>query len=320
MLATLEQATELINQGKYLHIAGCEELLAKLPKGKWIGGTTAYFISESGGMQTKEYLSVHELSFAEEVRIADYGKYNIFQIVEECYDHGFTTLILPFASEVAAKYAKEAPDVDELFLHPTAGWVAGYDYETVAPAKVFNGETGKSFGDRAVVMYSKLPENKNVKINIINIFEEDKESPVITFPENTMQVGKCFINGKEENFAEYIRRNRFNIQIPLISEYNGVYINTAVKAIGIFKVELCAPVFKGVEYRFAAPVANYEEVFRKKIEEARVGTPALSCNCILNYMYGNLQGVKTPPFTGPVTFGEVAYQLMNQTLVYCEIV
>ena len=26
------------------------------------------------------------------------------------------------------------------------------------------------------------------------------------------------------------------------------------------------------------------------------------------------------PYTGPVTFGEIAYQLVNQTLVYCEIV
>ncbi len=47
--------------------------------------------------------------------------------------------------------------------------------------------------------------------------------------------------------------------------------------------------------------------------------PVLSCNCILNYQYGELEGRKIPPFTGPVTFGEVAYQLLNQTLVYVEI-
>ena len=42
-------------------------------------------------------------------------------------------------------------------------------------------------------------------------------------------------------------------------------------------------------------------------------------NCILNYLYCELEGRKIPPYYGPVTFGEVAYQLMNQTLVYCEI-
>ncbi len=320
MLATLEQATELINQGKYLHIAGCEELLSKLPKGKWIGGTTSYFITENGGLTSKDHLSVTDITYAEEVRIATYGKYNVFQIMEECYEHGLTSIILPFGSDVLAKYAKEAPEIDELYMHPIEGWVSGYDVETGAGARVYNGETGESYSDKAVVMFQKLSKDKNVKINIINIFEEDKSSPAITFPENTMGAKKCFIDGKEEIFAEYIRKNNVNIQIPLVSDYNGVLINTAIKSIGVFKVELFAPVFKGVTYHFASPVADYEATLKKKIGEAGVGTPVISFNCILNYMYGNLQNVKTPPFTGPVTFGEVAYHLMNQTLVYCEIV
>ena len=33
-----------------------------------------------------------------------------------------------------------------------------------------------------------------------------------------------------------------------------------------------------------------------------------------------LEGKKTDPFTGPVTYGEIAYQLLNQTLVYLELV
>jgi hypothetical protein len=32
-----------------------------------------------------------------------------------------------------------------------------------------------------------------------------------------------------------------------------------------------------------------------------------------------LAGKQTGAFTGPVTFGEVAYQLLNQTLVYLKI-
>ena len=59
--------------------------------------------------------------------------------------------------------------------------------------------------------------------------------------------------------------------------------------------------------------------FKKIIDEAGAKDPVFSCNCILNYLYGELEGKKTPPYTGPVTFGEVAYQLLNQTLVYCEI-
>ena len=112
MLITLEETVSLINDGKILHIAADDSLLSKLPKGKWIGGTTPYFIGDDGGVLTKDKLFVNEIDFAEDIRIASYGKYNIFQIVEECYDNGLTLLIMPYGSDVVAKYAKEAPEVD----------------------------------------------------------------------------------------------------------------------------------------------------------------------------------------------------------------
>ncbi|MBR4183986.1 MAG: hypothetical protein IKQ56_09240, partial [Lachnospiraceae bacterium] len=88
MLITLEDTISLIEEGKILHIAADDSLLEKLPKGKWIGGTTPYFMSEEGGIFTKDRLFVNEIDYAEDIRIATYGKYNIFQIVEECYDNG----------------------------------------------------------------------------------------------------------------------------------------------------------------------------------------------------------------------------------------
>jgi hypothetical protein len=36
----------------------------------------------------------------------------------------------------------------------------------------------------------------------------------------------------------------------------------------------------------------------------------------LNYLYANLEGKKTGHIVGPMTFGEIAYMLLNQTLVY----
>jgi len=45
-----------------------------------------------------------------------------------------------------------------------------------------------------------------------------------------------------------------------------------------------------------------------------------TCNCILNFLYGELEGKVIGSFDGPVTFGEIAYQLVNQTLVYVSIV
>ena len=76
---TLEQAVSLINEGKILHIAADESLLSQLPKGNWIGGTTPYFIAEEGGTYTKEKLFINEIDFAEEIKIAVYGKYNFYK-------------------------------------------------------------------------------------------------------------------------------------------------------------------------------------------------------------------------------------------------
>jgi hypothetical protein len=320
MLLTLEETVSLINAGKILHIAADASLLSKLPKGKWIGGTTPYFISDDGGMLTKEKLFVNEIDYAEDVSIATYGKYNVFQIVEECYENGLTLLIMPYGSEVAAKYGKEAPEVEELIMHPTVGWIAGTDLEDGGEIKVYDGMSGASYTDRAVAMYLKLPEGKTAMINMINIFKDDKADPVIKFYDNDLKVTKCSVNGQDVDFAEYIEKNGIDTKMPLVADYNGSYINTSIKGMENGTVGFYAPVFKGIEYRFATNVRDYVSEFASRIEEAGAHDPVLCCNCILNYLYGDLTGKKMTPYTGPVTFGEIAYQLVNQTLVYCEIV
>ena len=168
-------------------------------------------------------------------------------------------------------------------------------------------------------MFLKLPENKTAMVNIVNIFEDDKTDPVITFPDNALDVSKCFVNGQEVVFADYIQKKGINTQMPLVSDYNGVYFNISVKSIENGRVGFYAPIFKGYEYRFATPVSDYASKFKEKIEKTGAREPVFSCNCILNYLYGGLEGKTLPPYTGPVTFGEIAYHLINQTLVYCEI-
>ncbi|RME83260.1 MAG: hypothetical protein D6785_06920, partial [Planctomycetota bacterium] len=62
-------------------------------------------------------------------------------------------------------------------------------------------------------------------------------------------------------------------------------------------------------------VDDYEMEFAKRLSQLQI-EPLFSCNCILNYLYGKLEGKKTGNITGPMTFGEIAYVLLNQTLVY----
>lgn len=87
-----------------------------------------------------------------------------------------------------------------------------------------------------------------------------------------------------------------------------------------FSDEPAGRLFAGKEYRFAIPVTDYAASFAEHLQDLAGAKPVFSCNCILNYLYGELDGKATPPFAGPVTFGEVAYQLLNQTLAYVEII
>ena len=102
------------------------------------------------------------------------------------------------------------------------------------------------------------------------------------------------------------------IQDLLAAEASGKAVNPAVSQRTLFGIP------STVEQAIERIVAGVKE-FRDRIDSAGARQPVLSFNCILNYQYGKLEGRKTPPYTGPVTFGEVAYQLLNQTLVYCEI-
>ena len=71
--------------------------------------------------------------------------------------------------------------------------------------------------------------------------------------------------------------------------------------------------------RHAAPVADYVSAFLSRLPTELGGSLAFSCNCVLNYLHSGLEGRKTGDVVGPITFGEIAYQLLNQTLVYLEI-
>lgn len=142
----------------------------------------------------------------------------------------------------------------------------------------------------------------------------------ITFDKEGFQVEDCYINGKQQNFVEYLLKNSIDTKLPLVADYYGTEINVAIQQIDEQKpiVNLYAPVFKNITYKIAAPISDYVSEFYQQFPKYSVN-PILSCNCILNYLYGELENQHTDPIVGPMTFGEIAYQLLNQTLVYLEI-
>jgi hypothetical protein len=319
MLKTLEEASSLISQGKLLHISGTEALLRQLPKGNWIGGSTEYFVEENGGQVTATALDVHELKF-DTHKLQSYDAKSLPQITKDAYPNGFSIIILPFDSEAHKSYAQDAANYENIFLKNIVGWVSGLNLNEPGQTPIaVNGSTGEVFPDRAVALHIGLPEDKTVQLNIVNIFSPDKNSPIITFPEEGFSVKTCLVGGKETVFADYIAAKQLDTKLPLVGDYSGAGVNVSIKAVADGTVSLYAPVFSGIEYRFAENVPDYAGVFNAKIKELGNTEAEFSCNCILNFLYGELEGKKLGGFYGPITFGEIAWSLLNQTLVYLQI-
>lgn len=318
-LMNIQEASKLIKTGSCLMIAGDEKLLKQLPKGTWIGGTIPYFMSERGGVVTAEELQVIELpNFVKDPNIKYYNEKELSLIPKDYAANGVSFILIPALTTVHQKFAEESMSYDGIFDRPLVGWVTGVhlnDLGKVGP-KVINGMTGEFSEDKAVVMHVNLPATKFGRLNIINLFKQGT-GDIITFPNTGFEASSCFINGQEENLSEYLAKNKIDTQLPLVANYNGAMINVSFQSVDIKskKVTFYAPVFIGVEYRMPLPVNQYEKEFDEELRKHNIA-PAFTCNCILNFLYANLEGKKTGNVVGPITFGEIAYILLNQTMVY----
>lgn len=319
MLMSLQETSELIESGKVLHIAGTEALLKKLPKGNWLGGSTEYFVANTGGKISNEHLSVVELP-CEDFSIKAYGAAEIENVAADAFDNGFSIVIVPFDSVVHKDYARNAPGYKDIFMKNTVGWISGMNLGVPGQTPIaVEGTAASAYSDKAVAIHLKVPDGKNVKVGIINIFTQDESSPLITFTKEGFSIKTCLIDGKETVLTDYIAQNKIDTKLPLVGDYAGNGVNVSFKSIEDGIVNLYAPVFENIQYRIAKNIVDYENEFNSKLAPFKGKDSAFSCNCILNFLYGNLEGKNLDAFFGPITFGEIAYQLLNQTLVYVTV-
>ncbi len=321
-LLPINEVIEKIKNGERLVLAADENLLSQLPKGNWIGGTIPYFMGDDGGTFTKSEIFVDDIpSFVKNVKIKFYDESSLPNIAGDAYENGYTLLIIPGFSSIHTSFAENSNQYKDIFLSPLVGWIAGIDLAELGKIspKVFNGWEGGNADDKSVAMHVELPANKIPTLDIVNLFEQG-EGDTITFPKTGFSAMDCFINGQKKNLSEYLLTNEIDVRLPLVANYYGAMINTSFSNIDKEGkvVNFYAPVFKDVEYKIAKPIKNYVSTFTQQISRLNI-TPVFSCNCILNYLYSELEGKKTANITGPITFGEIAYQLLNQTMVYLNI-
>ena len=322
-LLSVAETADLIASGRVLLIAGEEELQRQLPPGSWIGGTTANFMTGEGGQTRRDILFVSDITpLAGKAEVRAYSIDALPKLPANYPQNGFTVLIVPGLSEIHAAFAKGAVNYEGVFDAPLYGWISGVAVSEIgvrAP-KAFAGSS-EALENCAVAMHVAVPEGKLAKIDIINLFEPGDGAVIEFDAEGFETTGDCLIGGARSNLAEYIDRNGLDTQLPLVADYNGAMINVSVRELDAAtgKVTFYAPVFPGVKYRFARPVGEYIEEFAAKLKSVDLDKVALSCNCILNYLYAQLEGKRTGDVVGPITFGEIAYMLLNQTLVYATV-
>ncbi len=312
-----------IEQGKFVLLAGDEHLLRQLPLGNWIGGSIPHYMTERELHTAGDMIHVTELpDDASSVVIQEYTLEAIPQVHADAARTGFSIIIIPASSPTHLEFALNAPHYQGFGIRPLVGWVSGVHIEDLgkATAKVFNGRTGAVLEDGAVVMHVSLPPEHVADVGILNIFEQS-DGDTIVFPEDGFSAQDVLVNGERTNLARYVRDRELDTRLPLVADYGGAMINVSFQSVDLErdKVNFYAPVFAGVTYKHAKPVYDYVEQFTSRMPNRLDERIVFSCNCILNYVYSGLSEEQADGVTGPMTFGEVAYQLLNQTMVYLTI-
>ena len=310
----------LIRRGEGLLLAGDEQLLRQLPRGNWIGGTIPYFMSEAGGLVDRRHVFVNELTGGLRCNgIRHYGADEIARVYTDLLPSDVGFMIAPAWSRAHLSFALHAPNYEHFAARPLAGWIAGThlaELKTGTP-RVFDGTSGEAFDDQAVVMQVSLPRGKVAELDVLNIFQQGG-GPTISFPSSGFSATAVEIDGRRRNLAEYIDEVGLDTRLPLVADCCGASVNVSFLGVDPVKAEVrfYGPVFADIPYRHARPVADYVSAFLSSLPPNLGESLVFSCNCVLNYLHSGLEGRKTGDIVGPITFGEIAYQLLNQTMVY----
>lgn len=317
-LMSVSEAARLIESGRVCWLAGDAGLLARLPRGHWLGGTIHYFMTGSGTAEERELLHVTALpeGIATRAELRWYDVTTISGIATDAPDHGYTLVVMPARSPVHLRYAEEAPEFPDMFMKPIAGWVTGVHLAdaTAGPALVVNGATGETAGDRALALHVTLRPEHYANVAIFNAYRQG-HGPEIEFPVTGFVANECRIDGAPARLADYLRSIHHDQRLPLVANYSGAMINVAVQELAADSVSFYAPVFAGVRYRIAEAPAPQPTA----LLAAAAPQSIFACNCVLNYLYADPELVTGGGLSGPMSFGEIAYQLLNQTLVYLTI-
>ncbi len=325
-----ESVVKLIEEGHVMLLSGSDKTLAGLPKGKWVAGTTPYFMDGVGKVDEENIFVDDFTDIAKDAKIEVFDSNNIHEIAKKGYANGFIVMSLPIDTDIYFEFSTNSLEYEDIYNNPVVGFVACCnfnDYGNFGQLKTFvgSGLDGQLYPDKAVALYVELPDNMAARAEIINLDTIDESTSKVVFPKTSFFQSDCTIDGKPGNIADYFE----NVVKPkmggkgytqMITSQNGALINRDTKVVDIKKGEVSffSPAYEGDEYYLVKPGTDYLKLFNEAIKSKGDSNIAACFSCISYFFGGSFEG-RTICQNGCYAFGEIAFQLLNKTIVTLEI-
>lgn len=328
------EAARMIRDGRILVLAGAEADLASLPEGCWIGGTVGYFATPQGGVAAGG--QVYYADFTPIAAGAEWRRFtaqDIHEIGRHYPANGFAILLLPGFSELLGLVAGRIMAFEGLYNQPLMGWVSAvglHGMPDILPPerpKIFAGGP-RAETECAAVLYVSLPDSCFAQLHIANIFAPGEGPPIRFLAPGQSGNGDCLIGGVPRNLARYIAEQGIDPRLPLVADHEGALVNASLLMADApsGRVMFLSPVSPALTYRFAGEVADYKAQFARAAAEIEPERAAHACVCTLHYHYAGFIERHDRPhapargifpgldITAPMTFGQIAYTVLTQTL------
>ena len=260
----------MIAAGKSLILAGSAPALSQLPTGNWIGRSIPYFMDKEGGVNSESRIFVTEVpARATGAAIRAYSAEELSRLYSDAPANGFSFLLVPNGAPFLAVFASHAQDCEGFLLKPIVG--LGYGRGCVGAGEGGGNGDGWAFAGLVVPV---CPGHARCFACEPGCRTRDREHlqawvwrHAEFFGGRDSPRGIALINDRPANLARYIARKGIDTRLPLTADYCGSIINVSLQAVeaGSDTVRFYAPVFPGVEYRFAEPVADYAAAFAKAL-------------------------------------------------------
>ena len=322
-LYSKEQVIEFIKQGRIMHLCGNENTLKDLPKGNWVAGMSPYFMDDVGKISDSK-IYVDDFSFiAEDCEMATFDEVDIHEIAKRNkYSNGFIFMVLPIDSQVYYTFASHSLEYDHIYDNPVVGYVSSVhveDYGKVQP-KVAIGSESVLHADKAAVLYVKVSDRLRVRTEIMNLDTIDHDSAPVRFPKNSFIQGDCLIDGKPGKIANYLeeQKSRIGHYPQLITSQNGALVIRDIKSVDLNTGEVIffSPAYESDTYYTVKYNNDYFATFNRRLGRK---TDVIACmSCTSYFLQGDFE-YRHIDFNGVYTFGEIAYQLLNKTIVTLEV-